>query len=166
MYTFTALKNFTSKSQSLFSHQCFTKVYMVVLNLKECRRSNLWNPDIYPYSWNPQQAPWCFQLGGIPGEDTETEIPSGCSLQAHCYLLGQNRFGLSEDGEGKLWPFFLPSQLWKKELLHTTSMCCYETQDKEFAKGSLWILFLLWLERYVIGTSLWQIALLTLLKHL
>lgn len=93
--------------RAFFSHQCFTEVYMAVLNLKECRRRNLWNPDICPYSCNPLQAPRWFQLGGILREDTETEIPSGCSLPAHCNLLGLNRFGISEEGEGNILPFFL-----------------------------------------------------------
>lgn len=54
----------------------------------------------------------------------------------------------------------------KKEPLHASSMCSNETQDKEFVLGSLWILFLWWLGRYIIGTSLWQKFLLALHKHL
>lgn len=50
-----------------------------------------------------------------------------------------------------------------KELLNTSSN---ETQDKEFLMGTLWILFLWWLERYAVGTSLWQKILLTLFKLL
>lgn len=139
---------------------------MIVLNLKECRSSSSWNPDISPHFCNPQQTPKWLQLGPIPRGGTETEISVVAPCQHTENYWGWTGLVLLKVGKGTFYRFSYFSQWEKRAAAHQQRVQRSVAGYRVWKGQRPWIPSLWWLGRYVIGTSLWHKRLLTPHKHL
>lgn len=138
--------------RAFFFHRYFTEICTVVLNLKECRSSSLWNPDISLHFCSPQQTPRWLQSEPLPSEGTETEIAVvvfSRSLPAHWNPRDLRLFHTSDGGEGNILPLFPLFPHW----------LCVQWQSSKprpWKRQSLPIPFLWWLGKYVAIKSPWK----------